>query len=89
VVVDGALTRWGPVGFTLRPADGKRQMQAEIRLPAGARPTVVLRVRHPDARPLVECRVVGARCESLDAGGELVRLRPQGDRITLTLLYRP
>jgi hypothetical protein len=89
VAVDGAPTRWGPVGYRLEPSADGRTVKAEVRLPAGVRPTVVLRVRHPAGRKLAECRVIGGRCERLDAPGELVRLRPQGERLSVTLVYRP
>jgi predicted MPP superfamily phosphohydrolase len=89
VAIERAATRWGPVGFRLQPAADGRQVKAEIQLPPQARPSVVLRFRHPARKPLAECRVIGARCEQLDAAGELVRLRPQSDRIHVTLLYGP
>jgi hypothetical protein len=89
LAVEGAGTRWGPVGFRLTPSAEGRQFKAEIRLPAGARPLVVLRLRHPSRRELAECRVIGGRCQQLDAAGELVRLRPQADRLSVTLVYRP
>lgn len=89
VAVERAATRWGPVAFRLQPAADGRQVQAEIQLAPQARPLVVLRVRHPAGKPLVECRVVGGRCERLDAPGELVRLRPQAERMGVTLVYGP
>jgi hypothetical protein len=89
LAVEGALTRWGPVGFRLEPSADRRQVKAEIRLAAGARPTVMLRVRHPSRMQLAECKVSGGVCERLDAPDELVRLRPEADRLSVTLVYRP
>jgi hypothetical protein len=89
LAVEGALTRWGPVGFRLEPAADRRQVKAEIHLAAGSRPTVMLRVRHPSRMQLAECSVLGGRCERLDSPNELVRLQPQADRLSVTLVYRP
>jgi hypothetical protein len=89
LAVEGALTRWGPVGFRLEPSADRRQFKAEIRLAAGSRPTLMLRVRHPSQMHLDKCSVIGGCCERLDAPGELVRLRPEADRLTVTLIYRP
>jgi hypothetical protein len=49
----------------------------------------VLRVRHPQQMRLVDCRVEGGRCDQLDAGGEMVRLKPEQGTMTLTLTFRP
>jgi hypothetical protein len=87
LAVEGALTRWGKVGFRLEPSADRRQVKAEIQLAAGARPTVMLRVRHPSRMPLADCTVTGGTCERLDAPSELVRLRPQADRLSITLVY--
>jgi hypothetical protein len=38
---------------------------------------------------LAECKVSGGVCERLDAPDELVRLRPEADRLSVTLVYRP
>lgn len=89
LAMSGALTRWGPVGLRLSPAPDGRRYQASITLPSSARPTIMLRLRHPARLRLVECRTTGARCEQLDARAEQVRLRPESDRIEMTLLYRP
>ena len=83
----GALTRWGPVGLRLTPAADGRQIAAQVTLAPGARPAIVLRVRHPDRWRLVACRAVGGQCTQLDAASESVRLRPEADRLTVTLEY--
>ena len=83
------LTRWGLVSAELQPAADLRTIRARIELPGERKPSVVLRVRHPQQMRLVDCRVEGGRCDQLDAGGELVRLKPERGKMILTLTFRP
>ncbi len=49
----------------------------------------MLCVRHPSRMQLAECTVSGGSYERLDAPSEVVRLRPEADRLSVTLVYRP
>ena len=52
------------------------------------RPTVLLRVRHPDRNlRIVQCDVSGGVCRQIDAGQELVRLQPTADTMTVELTF--
>jgi len=83
-----ALTRWGPVGLRLEPADGLRSYTARITLAEGAKPEILLRVRHPERMRIVQCDVDGGHCEQIDANRELVRLRPTGQTVDVRLAFR-
>jgi hypothetical protein len=84
-----ATTRWGPVNVEIVPHDNLRRMTARIVLPAQAKPTLMLRVAHPKRMQIADCQVCGARCEKVDAARELIRLKPEGGTITVTLTFRP
>jgi len=83
----GALTRWGPVACELKPSGDLKQFTARIELAGRTKPAVALRVRHPKRLRITDCRVEGGRCEKIDAGGELVRLRAEGDTMTARLTF--
>ena len=84
-----ATTRWGPVDVDLKPQDGLRRMTARIQLPAHARPTLMLRIAHPTGMRIADCQVQGARREEVDAGRDLVRLKPDGDAVAVTVTFGP
>jgi hypothetical protein len=84
----GASTRWGPVALRLQPSAGRRRFTARITLAGPNRPTVLLRVRHPDRNlRIVQCDVSGGVCRQIDAGQELVRLQPTADTMTVELTF--
>lgn len=85
----GALTRWGPVGLQLEPADGLRSFTARIALAAGAKPDILLRVRHPERMRIIQCDVDGGHCEEIDTNRELVRLKPTGQTVNVKLTFQP
>ena len=84
-----ASTKWGPVSLELTPSEDRRTVTARIALPSAPRPTVVLRVRHPDRLQLRGCEVEGGRCESMDPSRRVVRLAPEANTMTVTLKFRP
>ena len=84
----GALTRWGPVAVTLEPSDDLHRFTARITLAAGDKPTVMLRVRHPQRLKIADCAVTGGRCEHVDAKREWVRLRPEAATVTVELNFQ-
>ena len=84
--VDGALTRWGRVTLQLQPSDDLRHITARITLDGdAARPTVMLRVRHPNRLRIATCDVTGGACERIDAEREVVRLRLDEATAVVTL----
>ncbi len=89
LTVSDALTRWGPVSFHFLPSDDLRRITVRITL-AGAgdpRPTIMLRVRHPERLRIADCTVTGGRCERIDAQRELVRLKLDAETATVELKF--
>jgi hypothetical protein len=71
-----------------KPSAGRRRFTARITLAGPNRPTVLLRVRHPDRNlRIVQCDVSGGVCRQIDAGQELVRLQPTADTMTVELTF--
>jgi len=89
LTVDGALTRWGRVALRIEPSDDLRRMTARVTLDGDVapRPTVMLRVRHPERLPIAACDVTGGACEAVDAAREVVRLRLDGATAAVHLSF--
>jgi len=90
LTVDGALTRFGRVGLHIEPSDDLRQMTARITLAGDAtpRPTVMLRVRHPDRLRITTCDVTGGKCDQIDAEREVVRLKLDANTAVVNLGFQ-
>jgi len=89
LTLSGALTRWGPVALRIEPAEDLRTITARIVLKSPARPTVMLRMRHPQRMRIADCRVDGGLCEEIDVERELARLKPNQDTMTVTMSFKP
>jgi hypothetical protein len=87
----GALTRWGPVSFRLQPSDDLRRITAEITLigDGDSKPTIMLRLRHPQRLRIATCDVTGGECDEIDAEREVVRLRLGATTTAIALGFRP
>ena len=86
--VRGAPTRFGEVSYLIRSHAGQGFIEAEIEPPARTPPKqLVLRVRHPDARPMRAVTVGGQRHEAFDPAKEIVRLVPSGRPIRVRIEY--
>lgn len=82
-----ALTRWGPIDFRLEPSQDLSEYRARIRLSAGVKPKLMLRVRHPTGMRVTECEATGAQCEAIDPDRELVCLVPAVEAIDVQLTF--
>jgi hypothetical protein len=86
----GALTPWGPVSLCLKPSNDLRRMTAEITLTGDVdpKPTIMLRIRHPERLPIATCDVTSGECDEVDAKREVVRLRLNERTATVALGFR-
>jgi hypothetical protein len=86
----GALTCWGPVSLCLNPINDLRRMTAKITLTGDVdpKPTIILRIRHPERLSIATCDVTGGECEEVDARREAVRLRLNERTATVALGFR-
>jgi len=83
----GAPTRWGPVSLRVEPSEDLRAMTIRIAMDARERPTLLLRLRHPQAMRIVDCRVEGGRCAEIDAKRELLRLKPEASDLVVSARF--
>jgi len=94
-------TRWGPVSLDLEPSEDLRKTTARITLDSDAgptltppiephpKPTIALRIRHPQRLRIASCQVSGGKCDEIDADRELVRLHLAAKTATVDLTFQP
>lgn len=88
VVVRQAPTRFGPVSFTLQSAVAKGQLEAVVQLPPQCTARkVVLRLRHPQGKPMQSVAVQGRRHTGLDRGRETIILPLATESMTIQAQY--
>ncbi len=88
VSVRNAPTRFGPVSYTLTSAVKRGVVEAVIEPPTRSRPkAVVLRIRHPEGKPLRAVLVNGREHRDLDRAAETIRLSPPAETITVKAQY--
>ena len=85
----GVPTRWGPVALDLEPSDDLRQITARITLDSDPKPTIVLRIRHPQRMRIASCEVSGGECAEIDAEREMVRLHLEAKTAIVDLSFQP
>jgi hypothetical protein len=90
VIVDGAPTRWGRVGFTIDSHVGKGEVKADVRLPATPfAASVKLRLRAPEGKRLQSVTVNGQKWTAFDAAEESVTLPAKmAGRVSIAASYR-
>jgi len=77
VAVSRAPTRFGPVGYTITSKTDSGQIEAVIDPPTRSVPErIVLRVRHPNGKPIRSVTVQGKPHEDFDPSQECVRIKP-------------
>ncbi len=80
IVVEGAPTRFGDLNLRIAH-DAAGVIAAEIDTPGRSRPAaILLRLRHPDEKPLRAVTVNGRPWMDFDAGKEWVRIPSPGER---------
>jgi len=83
----GASTRWGRVDGRVEPGDDLRTIVARVTFAGEPPAEVTLRIRHPQQARLAECEVEGGVCEGMDAGRELIRLRPTAKALHVKAMF--
>lgn len=85
--VTNALTRWGKVSLCLRPGRDLQEIAGQISVSGPDRPSVMLRIRHPNGLRIARCEATGGRCLQIDGAHDVVRLEPQGETIQVKLTF--
>jgi len=67
--------------------DDLRRISGRIELAGSARPTLMLRVRHPAHLRIALCRVTGGTCVNSDVDRETVCRKPSAQTIDLELAF--
>jgi hypothetical protein len=88
VAAANAPTRFGPVSYRITSAVGQGHIDAVIEPPARTTPRqIVVRLRHPEGKPIKSVTVNGKAHEDFDAAKEIVRIAPAGGKLELRATY--
>ena len=88
VEVDDAPTRFGRVSYEIRSRADEGFIEATIDPPTRETPAaIVLRLRHPEGKPMRSVTVNGQEHTEFDAGREIIRLAPGGGAIEVRATY--
>jgi hypothetical protein len=88
VSVREAPTRFGPVSYEIRSSVGEGFIEADIRPPTRSAPeAIVIRLRHPEGKPMQSVTVNGRPHEDFDAKREIVRLAGSDEPILVRAEY--
>ena len=84
VAVRNAPTRFGKVSYTITSAAAKAQIEAVIQPPVEKPPErLVIRLRHPDGKPMQSVTVQGKPHQHFDPQKEIVTIAPSAGPITV------
>jgi hypothetical protein len=88
VSVENAPTHFGPVGYRLVSSVDRGFIEATIDPPQSSSPeAIVLRVRHPDGKPMKAVQVDGQSWEDFDTEKETIRLKPKPGPVSVRVDY--
>lgn len=88
VSVRHAPTRFGKVSYTIRSAAARGEIEAVVEFPDRTPPKrVVLRVRHPEGKPIRTVTVNGKAHDPFDPQRETVSLTPSGETLRVKVSY--
>ena len=89
VAVERAPTYFGPASIALESAADRGWITAHVEFEGDRRPnTVLVRLRHPDRKPIRSVTVNGVEWMDFDASREWIRLgSPAERRLTLVARY--
>jgi hypothetical protein len=88
VSVRNAPTRFGKVGYTITSQAAKGQIEAVVKLPEKCvAKKVVLRLRHPDGKPMRSVTVQGKPHSDFDPKKETITFEPSGQSVTIRAEY--
>lgn len=88
IQVERLQTEFGPISFRVRSRLASRAIEAEIEGPVRRPPKVMkLRLRVPDASPIVSVAVNGGEWKQFDRTGEWIMLPVESRRTTVMVQY--
>ena len=88
IAVQNAPTHFGPVTFTIVSNADHGRIAATIEIPTRPRPqSVLLRLRHPQARPIKSAEVDGQNWTDFDKDREVIRLTAMAGKIAVRAIY--
>lgn len=89
IEVERAPTYYGPLGMRIESHAAAGRITAQIDVPGRTRPKALLvRLRHPDSRPIRAVTVDGQPWKDFDAAKEWVRIpEPEARRYTIEVRY--
>ncbi len=88
ISVQHAPTYFGQVSYRIRPSPDSQSITAEIELPTEQPPArTILRLRHPDQKPLKAVKVNGQSWKKFDVKTESIELPNGGSKLSLVAYY--
>jgi hypothetical protein len=88
VALGNAPTRFGKVGYTIASHVAKGEIEAVVQLPKEfTAKRIVLRLRHPEGKPIQSVTVQGKTHADFDPIRETITLAPIGETITVQAKY--
>jgi hypothetical protein len=88
IEIGSAPTRFGPASYKITSAVAEGHIDAEIQPPTlGTPKALVIRLRHPDGKPMKAVTVDGKPHQDFDAGKEIVRIAPTTEHVTVRAEY--
>jgi hypothetical protein len=88
VSVQNAPTRFGKVSYTINSAVAKGQIEATVQLPPKCTAKkIVLRLRHPDGKPIQSVTVQGKPHTDFDPKKETITFTPADEKIIVRAQY--
>jgi hypothetical protein len=88
IAIRNAPTRFGRVSYTITSSAGDGHIDAEIQPPTRRSPKrLVIRLRHPEGKPMKAVTVNGEPHQDFDAAKEIVRIAPTTERVTVRAEY--
>ncbi len=86
--VKNAPTRFGTVSYRIVSSVGKGVIEATIEPPTRSQPKrIVLRLRHPDGKPMQSVMINGEEHRDFDAAKEIIRIEPTEATIRVQAAY--
>jgi hypothetical protein len=88
IAVTNAPTKFGPVSYRITSRVAERRIEATVTPPSRHAPqAIVLRLRHPEGKPLRSVTVNGQRHRDFDRQKQCIKLPPAAKPITLVANY--
>ena len=89
IVVRNAPTKFGPTAYQITSYVAEGHVDASIVTPTRSMPkAIVLRVRHPEGKPILKAQVNGHDVERIDNQRQCVWMKPEKNSMSVRLEYR-